>query len=149
LPGTSIPVATQYTSLNPIPRSGLNIGYEPLIITFIVDEDWRNYIEITNWMRLMGMPTSSDGYKELKLGDLKQPFEMAPEGGLVSDATGFVLTNESTPNLVVFFRDVFPSKLSGLEFRNDVENPEEFVADVTFEYSWFDIEYLGNPIGDE
>jgi hypothetical protein len=149
LPGTQGNVATQNTSLNPIPRSGLQLDYDNLVVRFIVDEDWKNYIEIMNWMRLMAMPTSRDEYKAIALQDLKQPNTFAPDGGLVSDAVGMILSNVSNPNLVIFYRDIFPITLSGLDLQNDVEEPEPLVATVEFKYTWFDVEYVGDgPVGD-
>jgi len=42
--------------LVPIPAEG-NFRYSPLSLTFLVDEDLENYIQIHNWMRALGVPT--------------------------------------------------------------------------------------------
>jgi hypothetical protein len=140
IPGISLPYNEQLTNLNPIPRSGLNVQFEPLEIRFIVDRNINNYTEISNWIRLMGMVETSDDYGKVKLEQL-QP---GPEGGLVSDAQLVLLTNESVPNIVFYFRDAFPVYLSELSLTVDTDNPTPVEATVRFVYSYYDFETV-NP----
>jgi hypothetical protein len=140
IPGVSLPSWKQTTSLNPIPRSGLNLEFQPLEITFIVDEDLNNWSELSNWMRLMAMVKSGADYGSVKIEQL-QP---GPEGGLVSDAQLVILTNESVPNIVFYFRDAFPVYLSDLQLSNDTSNPVPLEATVRFEYTYYDFETV-NP----
>jgi hypothetical protein len=135
IPGTSIPVVWQRTNLNPIPHSGLNVTYDSLQIEFIVDEDLNNYCEIINWMRSLAMPTNSLGYGQLKTTGVV----VQPDGGIVSDAVLTILTNESIPNILCFFRDAFPINLSELRFTQNTDNPSEQTATVSFAYTWFDL----------
>jgi hypothetical protein len=140
IPGISLPSFKQVTSLNPIPRSGLNLTFEALEITFIVDEDLNNWSELANWMRLMAMVKTGTDYSEVKIEQL-QP---GPEGGLVSDAQLVILTNESVPNIVFFFRDAFPVYLSELRLTNDTSTPVPLEATVRFEYTYYDFSSI-NP----
>ncbi len=126
----------QVTSVNPIPRSGLNIEFEELEVTFIVDADMNNWSELANWMLLMYMVKTSADYETVKLEQL-QPHE---EGGLTSDAQLILLTNQSVPNIVFYFRDAFPIYLSGFHLTNDVNEPIAIEATVRFAYSYYDFE---------
>ena len=135
IPGTALPIAWQNTSLNPIPHSGLNITYEPLEVEFIVDEDLRNYCEIVNWMRMLGAPVNNLGYKELKF----KGTGLDPNRGLVADGVLTLLTNELAPNILVFYRDLFPVNLGSLVFSNSTENPSEMTCHVSFAYAYYDL----------
>jgi hypothetical protein len=125
---------------NPIPRSGLNLEYEDLEVRFIVDEDFNNWSELNNWMRLMALSKDSMEYQQVKLEQL-QP---GPEGGLVSDAQLVVLTNQSVANLVFYFRDAFPTYLSAIQLTNSTDNPEAIECVVRFTYTYYDFETV-NP----
>jgi hypothetical protein len=141
IPATSLPVAWQKTNLNPIPHSGLNIEYQPQEIEFIVDEDLNNYVELVNWMRKLAMPVNSSGYSDLKANGIGSD----PNRGLVSDAVLVILTNESIPNIVCFFRDAFPISLSEIRFTNNTDNPDQRVAIAQFAYTWYDLMSVDEP----
>jgi hypothetical protein len=135
IPSTSIDVAWQNTNLNRIPHSGIGVSYEPFEVTFNVDEDMNNYIELVNWMRMLAMPVTSDGNSKLKM----QSLEVGPERGLVSDAKLYILTNESVVNLECTFIDAFPTYLSEIRFSNDPDNPSELTCTARFAYTYFDL----------
>lgn len=141
IPGTSIDIAWQNTRFNKIPYNATTVTYEPLEVTFIVDEDLDNYTEISNWIRMMAMPVTASGYGQLKM----QHLQPGPDGGLVSDAQLVILSNTSVPNKVCLFRDAFPISLSAVKFSNDTDNPNTQVATVTFAYTWYDLESLVFP----
>jgi hypothetical protein len=130
------------TNLNPIPRSGLNVVFDPLEIKFIVDRDLNNWAEISNWIRLMGMVKNSNDYAQVKL----QQLQPGPEGGLVSDIQVILLTNESVPNIVFYFRDAFPTYLSGIDLSNETENPIAVEATVRFTYSYYDFQTVNSTV---
>ena len=60
MPGLDLGVATQATYLTDIPRAGEKLTFGDLTLTFLVDEDLSNYLEIQNWMRGLGFPESLD-----------------------------------------------------------------------------------------
>lgn len=136
IPAISIPYTWQTTLQNPIPRPGLNMTYEPFEIEFILDEDLNNYTELMAWMIALSMPVNGKGWSQLKA----EKINPEPDNGLVSDAVLTILTNESVPNRVVFFRDAFPISLNEIRFTNNTDNPNEQACTARFIYSWFDIE---------
>jgi len=141
IPGVTLPNWNQLNQFNPIPRSGLNLEYEDLEVSFIVDEDFNNWSELNNWMRLMALSKDSTEYQQVKLEQLKP----GPEGGLVSDAQVVVLTNQSVANLVFYFRDAFPVYLSAIPLTNTTDNPEVIECQVRFKYTYYDFETV-NPL---
>ena len=54
--GLDLGVATQNNYLTDIPRPGEKITFGDLTLSFLVDEDLSNYLEIQNWMRGIGFP---------------------------------------------------------------------------------------------
>ena len=136
IPGISFNSFNQTTSLNPIPRGGLNLEFEDLELTFLVDEDLNNYLEIANWMRLAAMVKSPSDYSKVQLENL-QP---GPDGGLTSDAQIILLTNESVPNIIFYFRDAFPIYLSEIVFTNDTNNTEPVEATCRMRYTYYDFD---------
>ena len=48
-----------------VPIPGDHIDYSTLNITFKVDEDLQNYLEIHNWIKELGKPKDFDGYKAI------------------------------------------------------------------------------------
>ena len=66
LPGISISDNySQPTPFRDIPLPGEKLSYEPLAVTFIVDENLENYQEIHGWLRGIGFPGGHEEFKNL------------------------------------------------------------------------------------
>ena len=120
----------------PVPNSNVDINvpgekmeFEDLVLTFLIDENLRNYIEIFNWMSYLGFPESSDQFKNLKEG--RTPYFET------SDIILSINTNKSNPNLEVHFTDCFPTDLSPIDFTNTDTTVTPLQATVTFDYSYY------------
>ena len=92
LPG--IAIADNYSQPTPfrdIPLPGEKLRYEPLTVTFLVDENLENYQEIHGWLRGIGFPGGHAEFKKLLDGGADRfPTSTKPTpdtGGLFSDAT--------------------------------------------------------------
>lgn len=118
----------------PIPGEHLNYG--DLTVTFKVDEDLKNYLEIHNWIKALGKPQNFDQYKNIS--------ELAPYTGegIYSDLTVVVLSSTKTPNYEINFADAFPSALSDLLFNTVDENVNYIEATATFRYTYYDIKNI-------
>lgn len=129
IPGlTAEPFDTRFPNIN-IPFTAERINYEPLEISFRVDEDLQNYLEISNWIRGLVYP---DRYRVLEDG--------APTGdGLKSDISVIISDALKNPNYDLVFRDAFPTTLSGLQFQTTDESVNYIAAAVTFSYLSYDI----------
>ena len=155
LPGISL--ADNYSQPTPfrnIPLPGEKLEYEPLAMTFLVDENLENYQEIHGWLRGLGFP---GGYAEFKTlldaGEDRFPtskssvlpdagrgskFGSPSVGGTFSDATLNILTSKNNPVTEVRFSDCFPISLSALQYNQQATDTDYLTATVTFNYKLYD-----------
>lgn len=137
----TLPSLTSQPTEMPTPFSRLyfspdHLEYSEFTVTFRVDEDMENYIELHNWMVGMAFPYS---YSE------RQALENRTEGdsnGIYSDATVGVLNSTMNANLLFHFEDIFPTNLS--EIQMDIRNTDVVYveATATFRHKRFTIETI-------
>ena len=102
----------------------------PLTVTFLVDEDYSNYMEILDLMYKAAGPDMSKRYKE-------------------GEDTGFdgslhILSNNKNISDVVFtFHNLFPTILGELQMTN--ESSEPLLTDLTLQYDFMSYE-SGTPL---
>ena len=125
LPGITASTLDQQTPLRVVPTPGDKIEYSELEVTFKVDEDMRNYIEVFEWIRALGFPDEFEQYSSL---------EDQADGsgaGIYSDATLSILTSAMNPNIRIQIVDLFPVSLTPIEMsaiNPDVEYIEATAA---------------------
>ena len=145
LPGISI--ADNYSQPTPfrdIPLPGEKLRYEPLSVTFLVDENLENYQEIHGWLRGLGFPGGHEEFKTLLAGGSdrfptsKDKGKAPNQGGIFSDATLNILTSKNNPVTEVRFNDCFPISLSSLQYNQQATDTDYLTATVTFEYKLYD-----------
>jgi hypothetical protein len=152
LPGITLDDVELGSPLKNIPLLGSKLDYEDLTITFIVDENLENYIEIHTWLTAIGFPKDRSQFKDFRsttsntktstrgeskdIGDVKAA---TPEISMVSDAMLTILTNKNNPVVECRFADIFPTSLSGLEYSQNQTDVEYLTATVTFKYKLYEI----------
>ena len=140
------------TPLKNIPLMGSKLEYEDLSITFIVDENLENYIEIHTWLTAIGFPKDKSQFTDFRsktsnvktssrgeskdIGDVRAS---TPEIAMTSDAIMTILTNKNNPVVECRFRDVFPTSLSGLSYSQNQTDVEYLTASVDFKYTIYEI----------
>lgn len=125
------------TGLVDMPIEG-NVEYSNLSITFLVDEDLENYLQIHNWLRALGVPT--DFKERLNFEKLvNYQSDNNKDRNIFSDATLQILTNSLTHNFDIQFIDLFPTSISTLDFDVTVSETNYFTATVSFEYTYYEI----------
>lgn len=143
VPGLDLGVATQTNYLTDIPRPGEKITFGDLTLSFLVDEDLSNYLEIQNWMRGIGFPESLDQIYDWQKTDRPDFYPDTYQGesalNLFSDGTLAIYNSSDNPNFKVAFKDMFPSSLSSLQFDAQVQDVQYLTATVTFKYSIYNI----------
>ena len=144
VPTINLPEATQPTYLKDIPRAGDKMSFEDLTLTFMVDEDLVNFMEIQNWMRGLGYPESlQEIYRwQNKSTEVDYPNSYRDEGGLnlFSDGTLLIYNSQQTPHMKVTFKDLWPSNLTLLQFDSQLTTEQFLRASVTFKYTIYNIE---------
>lgn len=140
IPGVSMAPAVSSNPFVEIPYPGEHLLYDELPITFKVDEDLANYLEIHDWLRSLGKPEDFGEYS--RLADLPQYTGL----GIKSDALLLILDSKKNPNFQVIFKDTFPISLSKLEFTHTSADVEYVTATAQFRYT--DFEILSVKVGD-
>ena len=140
IPEVTLGTAVQTNYLRDIPLPGDKLQYGDLNITFMVDEDMENYLQLYKWIINLGFPESISQYAGLQdenalLPD-RDPGDIFNER---SDATLMVLNSDYNPSVKVKFRDLFPVELSGIPFDSKAEEQQYFTATATFKYTMFDV----------
>ena len=159
IPGISLGgTLTQATPLKDIPIPGDKLTYEPLSMTFMVDENLENFQEIHGWLIGLGFPRDYSEFRNLvasgsdrfpaknqsinrEVGTVK--YGSPNVGGTYSDATLTILTSKNNPQLEVRFRDVFPTALTGLTYSQQAADVDYLTATVSFSYLIYDFASVG------
>jgi hypothetical protein len=129
LPTLTLPVTYQPNPFVAIPRPGDHLEFGQLSVTFKVNENLDNYLEIYNWMIALGKP---EQYSQYTLKD--RPYQDASEQKqtVASDITLTFLTSAMNGNLEFTMRDCFPISLTDLEVDSTVSDVEYITASATF-----------------
>jgi hypothetical protein len=140
IPGLSLGVANQPTYLKDIDVPGDKVVFQDFILSFIVDENLENYMEIQNWMRGLGYPESLAEIYELQKdnNNVDQP-PFKSQLNLYSDASLIVLSSSQNSNFKVNFKDMWPYELSSLQFDATDTDIQYLTADVSFKYTIYNI----------
>ena len=125
IPDISMPFAEVNTPFRNIPIAGSGgVDFADLSLTFIIDEELKNYISIHNWIRKFGLSESR-----------------TPDGTTDQYSNGllYILTSHNNVNHIVQFKNMFPVSLSGVPFDATVGDVDYLSASVTFKYEKYDI----------
>jgi hypothetical protein len=143
IPAISMTPISTPTPLSALIRPGDKLVYDPLTITFRVDEDMKNYIEMVNWLEGLGHPNSLKQFRDLSASSpLATPSTIGSAMSIMSDATLTVLTSHKNPGLNAFFSDAFPTSLSALRFSSMSNDVEYLEATATFSYRKYTLERI-------
>lgn len=133
LPGFSVQNVDEGNPFVAIPYSGDHVDYQPLNVTFMVDEDMQNYMEIYTWIRGLSFPDTFTQYR-----DLATVPKYTGEG-LKSEMSIFILTAAKNPQYNVVFSDAFPVALGPIEFSSAASDVNYATCTATFKYTSFEI----------
>ena len=132
----SISIETNPSPNNPFvktPIPGEHISYSDLSISFKVDEDLTNYMELHNWIKALGKPQNFEQFKDIQ----NKPSYTGE--GIYSDISVLVLSSTKMPNYEITYADAFPYNLSDLVFNTTDSDVNYIEASATFKYTYYDI----------
>ena len=152
IPGITLGEGTFSTPLKDLTLLGDKLSYDDLTISFIVDENLENYIEMHTWLTSIGFPKDRKQFSDFRsttsnvatatrgeskdIGDVRAT---TPELAMTSDAVMTILTNKNNPVVECRFKDVFPTSLSGLSYSQNQTDVEYLTAEVNFKYQIYEI----------
>jgi len=137
IPGISVGTPMQPTPFRSIPLDG-SFTYDSLNITFLVDENLDNYIILHNWLKGIGVPNEfrdRNAYRE----KMKEEFG---NDSLTADGSLAILNSNFSAKFDVSFKDLIPTSLQTLEFSANEDSTNYFVAQATFQYSYYEIKTI-------
>ena len=147
IPELVLGTTAQPNYFRPIPQPGEIIEFGDLTITFLVDENLENYMEIQNWIRGLGFPERGSEFGELLDGGVVPVGDPTDPQNIYSDGTLQVLGSNFTPKFEVYFNDLFPYRLTTLDFDATSTDVDYFTAEVGFKYTMYSIlDKEGRPL---
>ena len=138
IPEINLGSAIQPSYLKNLDVPGDKLSYSDFSIKFLVDENLENYMAIHNWLTGLGYPETTEQFKDLVSdeNDVTQPTDLNRQ---FSDGSLHILNSNFNDVAIVKFRDLFPVRLSSLEFSASDTDINYFTADVSFKYTVYNI----------
>ena len=136
IPGLFLPSTEQANPFVGVKQQGDHILYEEATINFVVDQDFKNWLEIYSWIRGQGFPDSNQEYTDLVKGDPAQGLGKWSSVTLLGEDQG------SRKSVIEFeLINAFPVSLSGVQFDTTIKSPEadQLNATVKFAYTQMDV----------
>ena len=152
VPAINLGEAVFPTPYKEIPVMGDTLTYDNLSISFIVDENLENYIEIHEWLTAIGFPKNRNQFSSFRSSTASTP--IATQGtsddigdvqpatsarGMFGDAILTILTNKNNPVVEVRFQDIYPVALGALDFTQTSTDVEYISVTADFSYKIYDI----------
>lgn len=137
LPDISLGEATYATRLSDIPVPGDKVNFGTLTVSFQIDEAYKNFKAITEWLLALGYPDENQRFTTFinkKENYLSQHLKT------VSDATLGILDSEMQTIAMYTFIDCFPISISGLEMTSQATDSNPLKVTATFAYNYFILE---------
>lgn len=133
LPNVSLSGAVNVpTPLIDYPLPGEKLTFGAFNVTFRVDEDMKNFLELYNWLLGLGSPESTEQYRRFQNASINQ--------NNLSDGTLVILSSKYNPNIRVKFRGMFPESISELQFSTTATDIDYLEATASFRYRDYTIE---------
>lgn len=125
MPGVTLGTIDIATPFQRIPLAGTQLSYGDLSITFKIDEDLQNYLELYRWLEAISFPDDFTQYPG--------------EREVYSDATLTILTSAYRAKHEIVFRDMFPIDLGGFTMLTTASDVDHVECIATFRYRSYDV----------
>jgi hypothetical protein len=150
VPGLSLQTATVPTPLYDYPIPGDTITFDPLNISFLVDENLNNFNELHKWISRLGFAESHTEFADLlregtpsqRTPSSKGIQKPLPEIGIYSDATLTILNSKNIPKTEIRFKNVYPTSISGLDYSIGGTDVDYVTCSATFNYLGYTINQI-------
>jgi T4-like virus tail tube protein gp19 len=141
LPGLSLSPVPLQTLFVELTSPGDKITYDDLEISFIVNEDYKSWQSVHDWIRGMTFPTQFEEYIQLK--NQNKGFVQSNKGANISpqfsDAYLSIYTNKNNELMKIKFVDCYPTSLSGVDFNTENNADNIIYATAKFKFSYYNI----------
>lgn len=138
LPSISLPTSLTENPFVTVPLPGDHIDFEPLVVTFIVDENLNGYLEVYRWLRGLGFPESYEEYEELVVAENYTSRWQET----TSDINVTTMTGSRNGNISFNFIDAFPINLTAPRVSTTLTGSPIVTCQATFSYTYFDVKSI-------
>ena len=151
VPGVSLGQAVQTTPMIDMPIIGDKLTYDDFYVTFLVDEQLKNYTEMHDWLINCAAPevrsqflgkARPDGIPkrpqteimDLVLGNVPQS-----DRDLYSNLDLFIMSSKNNPLVKIQMVEAFPISLTNIEYSHQESDVTYAECTATFAFSYFTI----------
>ena len=151
IPGVSLGQAVQTTPMIDIPIIGDKLTYDDFYVTFLVDEELKNYTEMHDWLINCAAPEKRSQFQgkarpdgipqrpqteimDLLLGNVKQS-----DRDLYSNLDLFIMSSKNNPVVKIQMVEAFPISLTNIEYSHQESDVTYAECTATFAFSYFTI----------
>ena len=151
VPGLTLGTATVPSSMYDYPIPGDKITFDPLNLSFLVDENLNNFNELHQWISRLGFADSHDEFANLlasgnpaqaKPSNTERVTAPVPETGIYSDATITILNSKNIPKTEIRFKNVYPTSISGLDYSVGGTDVDYITCNASFNYLGYTINQI-------
>ena len=153
VPGVTMGQGVVPTPLLDIPFIGDKLTYDQFNMTFMVDEQLKNYIELHDWLVNMAAPQKSSQFGA-RTSDYvvrpSQPTKFYRDGAEVTGSTSdrdlycdielYILSSKNNPVAKITMQEAFPVTLSALDYTQQDTDLNYVQCNVSFAFMLYTIE---------
>ena len=155
IPGVSLGQAVQTTPMIDMPIIGDKLTYDDFYVTFLVDEELKNYTEMHDWLINCAAPEKRSQFRgkerpdgipkrpqteimDLILGNVKES-----DSDLYSNLDLFIMSSKNNPVVKIQMVEAFPISLTNIEYSHQESDVTYAECTATFAFSYFTISAIG------
>ena len=155
VPGVSLGQAVQTTPMLDMPIIGDKLTYDDFYVTFLVDEELKNYTEMHDWLINCAAPETRSQFQgkarpdgipkrpqteimDLILGNIKES-----DRDLYSNLDLFIMSSKNNPVVKIQMVEAFPISLTNIEYSHQESDVTYAECTATFAFSYFTISAIG------
>ena len=150
VPGIQLGTATVPSPFYDYPVPGDTLSFDPLNISFLVDENLNNFNELHKWISRLGFGDSHEEFADLlregtpsqRTPSSKGIQRPLPEIGTYSDATLTILSSKNMPKTEIRFKNIFPTSISGLDYNIGGTDIDYVTCSASFNYLGYTINQI-------
>ena len=150
VPGIQLGTATVPSPFYDYPVPGDTLSFDPLNISFLVDENLNNFNELHQWISRLGFGDSHQEFADLlqegtpsqRTSSSKGIQRPLPEIGTYSDATLTILSSKNMPKTEIRFKNIFPTSISGLDYNIGGTDVDYVTCSASFSYLGYTINQI-------
>ena len=155
VPGVSLGQAVQTTPMIDMPIIGDKLTYDDFYVTFLVDEQLKNYTEMHDWLINCAAPQERSQFlgKERPDGIPKRPQTeimdlilgnvKSSDRDLYSNLDLFIMSSKNNPLVKIQMVEAFPISLTNIEYSHQESDVTYAECTATFAFSYFTISAIG------